>query len=395
MELSKNLKLLVRLFVYFFIGSLAWLIFYSQAYYGLSTDLGTHVNRILPIINGEYFFPHPLFHYIVYYFHKLSFLLTLHWTLLDISVVLLSLLVVIIFDIIYRIAVYFHKDNYSLISLLIVSLSLLFVTPIYLSFFNTNLYLGQWGPNTWHSPTIFMIKPFSLICLFFMVKINQGNEWYNKPVILLLFSLFMALSAFAKPSFIISFAPATGIFLLMYYWKNFKLYFKIFILFLPTLAVLIYQYIATYSNDIISTADMKDEIIFTFFGVMKYYTPNVVISLILAIAFPFFLFIIDLKNCIKNQYLMISWFNVIISFALASFLAEKFKFGQAAFVFGYIISLFLLFVFSVFHFLKLLKSKSMIKWKNAKIIFLVLIYFLHLYSGIFYFFRYLLTKSYM
>jgi len=394
MGLSKSLKLFVRLFVYLLSGSLAGYIFYSQAYGGLWTDLGLHVDRILPIVNGEYFFPHPLFHYIVYFIQKISIILNVNWSLLDISIVFLSLLFVVIFDIIYRIAVYFHIDNYTQFSLLLISLSLLFITPIYLPIFNTNLYLGQWGPNTWHSPTIFIIKPFTLICLFFMVKLSQGKEWYNKSGILVLFSLFMALSAFAKPSFVISFAPATIIFLLVYYWKNFKLYFKIFILFLPTIAVLIYQYIATYSNDIASTADMKDEIIFTFFGVMKYYTPNFGISLILATAFPLFLFIIDLKNCLKNHYLMLSFFNVIISFTFASFLAEKFKFEQGAFLFGYILSLFLLFVFSLFHFLKFIKSDALIKFKEAKVIFLLLIYFLHLYSGCFYFFRYLLTQSY-
>ena len=119
MGLSKSLKLFVRLFVYLLSGSLAGYIFYSQAYGGLWTDLGLHVDRILPIVNGEYFFPHPLFHYIVYFIQKISIILNVNWSLLDISIVFLSLLFVVIFDIIYRIAVYFHIDNYTQFSLLL------------------------------------------------------------------------------------------------------------------------------------------------------------------------------------------------------------------------------------------------------------------------------------
>jgi hypothetical protein len=381
---------IIRLLTYFVIGYLSFLIFYYQAYQGFDTDLPYHVDRINPIITGQYYLPHSFFHYLVYYIHLIFAEFSLHTSMLNIAIWLLSALIVIILDITYRIFVARVDKEHHKLTLLFASVSLIFVTPIYLWFFNKNLYLGQWSPNIWHNPTILLLKPFAIVTLFFTIIYFSENQIFNKIWVKILFSLFIALSTWAKPSFVISFIPATYLYLFFYHKKIFKSFVNASLLFLPTIAVLALQFLQTYSQDIQSTNDLRDTIVFTFFGVTKLYSPNVFISLLLAIAFPLFLLIVDFKNCLKDQYLMLSWLNTVIAYLYASFLAEKFKFDQGAFTFGYSLALLLLFIFSLIHFLKFYH------YNKAKFsyICLTLLFSLHLCSGIYYFFNYLLTGIY-
>jgi len=59
---------------------------------------------------------------------------------------------------------------------------------------------------------------------------------------------------------------------------------------------------------------------------------------------------------VRNAPLTASWFLVLVGFLQASFLAEENKVAQGAFLFGYVISLFMVFFFSFIEFLKLVFS---------------------------------------
>lgn len=56
-----------------------------------------------------------------------------------------------------------------------------------------------------------------------------------------------------------------------------------------------------------------DEIIFDFFGVWRLFTPNVLISILLANAFPLSLLVFRFKNVVHNNYLILAWFNLLIA----------------------------------------------------------------------------------
>lgn len=66
-----------------------------------------------------------------------------------------------------------------------------------------------------------------------------------------------------------------------------------------------------------------DEIIFDFFGVWRLFTPNVLISILLANAFPLSLLVFRFKNVVHNNYLILAWFNLLIAIGQFGFFAEK------------------------------------------------------------------------
>jgi hypothetical protein len=130
---------------------------------------------------------------------------------------------------------------------------------------------------------------------------------------------------------------------------------------------------------------MKDQIIFTNFGVLKLYTPSIFISLILAIGFPLSILMLDFRSALKDDLLIMSFLNTIFGYLQAAFLAEKFKFDGAAFTFGYSLSLFLLLVFSLVFFIRWMDRQTIISWKvKFKAGFCALMFSLHLISGIIY-----------
>lgn len=392
--MSKSVNAIIKIAFYLILATIVFILFYVQAHSsGFKTDTNSHVARIMPIIKGEYYLPHSMLHYLTFGIYSLCYWLSIKISLLNVMILLETFLVVLIVEIIYKILKFYLENKYSEPILLLIAVSLIFITSIYAPFFNKLLYLGQWSPNTWHNPTTFIIKPIAICCMFGIYLFIQEHKFTKNKIFIVLLSAIFTLSIWAKPSFAISFYPALFIFLLVFHAKKYKLYLNIFLILLPSVIFLVIQYLRTYYVQIENTTDLKDNIIFTFFGVTRLYTSNIFISLILAIAFPLSILIMDFKNVRKNHILILAWLNIIIAYLQSSFLAEKFKFNQAAFVFGYNLALFFLFIFSFIHFLDYIRVKSE---KKEKIIgsILLIVFFLHLYSGVYYYFHFLLTKSY-
>jgi hypothetical protein len=368
-------------------SSLIWIfyrLFYFQAVQKLDSDFIAHINRIDPIISGEYYFPHSFFHYIVHYTTNLvSFFLenTNHVHLgFCIVILFIFLLIEVVEKIIQKTCPKTNK-----VSAYLWSIAMLFPVAIYVQPFNENIYLGQWSPNTWHSPTMFMVKPLALISFYLVIKIigNRINNPFDRTPILCSFMLMI--SIWAKPSFAISFIPATVLFYFLFRKKDKIKVATIFLILIPGTVLLGYFYLKTYYFTLSATSDMKDNIIIDLFGVTSLYTENVFISLLLAIAFPLSILLADYKKVLKNKYLILGWLNVVIAYGLSILFAEKYKFDQAAFAFGYGVALFILFVFSTTYFINNFNQERKLTRKG---LFLMTIFSLHFLSGIFYLYRY-------
>jgi hypothetical protein len=388
-----NITTIKKTAVYLLVLVVALLTEYHQVYYQEGFDMMAHIRRIMPIVNGTYFLPHPLFHYTVYGIFSVLQLCHLHVTLEDVAFIFTSICILFIFHLTYKTLRYFIDSKVNDIALLLCSFALIMVMAVYVPFFSHNVYLGQWSPNIWHSPTMFLLKPFAIIAALLMGVYLTKTELKNKGQYITL-SLCLALSAFAKPSFVFSFFPAIGIFILLYRRTNIKVYKQVFFIVLPTLLVLVWQYFSTYFADITTTTDLKDKIVLTFFGVTKLYSPNVFISLILAIAFPLAVVCVDFKNAIKNKILILMWLNAFVAYLQSSFLAEEFKFEQAAFSFGYSISLTILFIYSLVHFLQFVTERKQAGYFKLKSILVWSIFGLHFVAGVYYYYNMFFYNNY-
>ena len=109
------------------------------------------------------------------------------------------------------------------------------------------IYQRQCGPNPWHNPTITFVRPLGLLSLYFFIKYMASEESRDRNKSIILFSIFSTLSVIAKPSFMMVFLPALGLFSFMYWIKDYKRNFidvrRIFVSVLPTLAVIVLQFL--------------------------------------------------------------------------------------------------------------------------------------------------------
>jgi hypothetical protein len=278
-----------------------------------------------------------------------------------------------------KVLVYLAPDIKNPNVYLFFSVAVNIAIAIFLPFFNRDMYLGQWSPNIWHSPTMTLLKPFALVSFLWFIQILKDRSAI-KPYFLILVSISLLIGTFVKPSYIICLIPAVGIYLFIFHYKQTDLYMKLFWVFLPSLLLLAYQYLETYSLSE-TNSYFHDNIKLTWFGVTKMYTKSVFVSTLLVTAFPLSVLVMKYKGIRKNIPLLFSWILWTVSFLISGLLAEQYKFSQGAFIFSYIICLFILYVFSVGEYLNWF-SEFKKYYLRITIIGLILSY--HLISGILY-----------
>ncbi|MFN8207840.1 MAG: hypothetical protein U0T82_10605 [Bacteroidales bacterium] len=371
-----------------------YITFHFQIQPGVASDIPQHSDIIDSVINGTYNVPHPMYHYIVFGLSKFLELLHLPHSYNQAGILFLTFWMGVLAYTIFRILCYYLSGSMSRIYISLLTVALIFVTSFYPFAFNHNLYLGQWSPNIWHNPTMFMVKPFAFLAVFLFLywESNYNVNSYKLPVYLSVTTIF---SLAAKPSFVFFFLPAIFVFLLIYIKKfNISFYKMLVLSFLPAFCYLLLQYFSTYFLQNNGSPGLKDEIVFTLWGVTKLYTSHVFISLILALAFPLFVVLSDLRGFSRDRSLIFAWLCTFFAYLQASFLAEQVKFTQGNFTFGYSLSLSILFIFSVIHLFQAWnKNKRTLVKKLINICGLMLL-FGHLFSGVYYYYKYLLVGTY-
>ncbi len=304
---------------------------------GYASDLGAHIAFVEPFFDGKIYIPHPLWHIAVHY---MSYL-TLDE---DFSAVLVSTLFLLIWIyIVQEIYLFFIGKEKKSIFLLYAFLFIIFIIgPAYIPLLSKFIVTGTGSPNLWNSVTLITVKPFAILTVFFTILGLEKKRliYYGLGAI----SLF--LSIFAKPSFIIAFLPALVLYILLK--KSFSKENLIYVLILSLIAIgtLSYQFLHTYGEG-------QSKIIISFLGVWSPFTSSVFISIILALLFPLVYTIFNLSHVKRNNYIFLTWIMTFISIIYAAFLAEAgARFYHGNFFWSYMISLSLLYVFTLIDYLK-------------------------------------------
>lgn len=189
-------------------------------------------------------------------------------------------------------------------------------------------YVGPVTQNPWYNATYFATRAFSVVAFFLFIQLYDKYEnnfrrrefWIDG----ILFIVFLSLSILAKPSFAFVLLPTAA---LMMFWKLFRVHWKNFqqtayfaVLFLPAIAILLYQY----SKVFVPTEEEGERGIgIGFAEVWNHYCKNIPVCILLVIAFPLVFAVINRKLLIENTLLKTSWIMLVVSLIQALFLYEK------------------------------------------------------------------------
>ncbi len=327
---------LIFVYLIFFLSNL-FLVSHQLSLKGYPGDFGAAFFVVEKVFNGEVYVPHPLWYLSVHYMKYIT---------LDgkcAAALITSLYDILFIYIAHNIYLYFNK-NKSDIKILLYLFIIFVIGPAYLPIFTKSILLGVGSPNLWHNATLLTVKPFALLTVFFTILCieKKSRAYYIFAIVTL------AISIFAKPSFVIAFLPALFIFMIVK--KEYSKSNIIFFISISVIAVLIlsYQFLNTYSEN------SGSSIIITFLTVWHKFTSNVLISIILALLFPIIYTILNFKNVYNNNYIIFSWILVIVSIIYAAVFAESGeRMYHGNFFWSYMISLSIIYIFVIADYLTL------------------------------------------
>ncbi len=328
------------------------------------SDFSAHIKLVVKGSMEGVFPSYPFYHILLY---------LLSFGTRDITYIsLLSVIVLTCFVALKVVFSYFmiNEEGHSHWKSVIISLILIFTMPIF-NWWSKNIYLGQLTPNVWHNPTTIVSMPLALILFFYTYRKLNNLDLKSYFII----SGLVIINLLCKPNYLLAFLPVFIIFLAIRFIKNkdFKILRGIVIITLSSVLVLICQFLLIYGDNNASSG-----IVFAPFAVWSHYSPNILASLILSIAFPLAYIIFYFSKARVNKSIILSWVIFIVSLLQFMFLTESGIRGlDGNFGWGCFISLYILFLTTAIDFFK---QKFSIRYSLV-----LIILSLHLLSGSYYF----------
>ncbi len=343
--------------------------------------------------------PHFLYHILVYGIYvlsginfKISSLIVSFFSYLLLSFVLYRL-----FYVALKPQKLYQKNTIPFI--LFFTLSMMLVTPVtILNWLNGGLYSGYVGINVYHNPTIIILKPLALILFICITKIYhspENNDRYN----IIIIAIFIILSTLAKPSYLICLLPASIILAIYRQIKDLPVNWSMMILgsIIPATIVLGWQYYITYSSQQMMVE--QSTIIFAPLQVIQMQSSGIMPKFLLSIPFPLYIYSAYFEHAKKDISLNLAWLVFAFGCFYKYFLAESGE-RMIAGNFGWSaqITLFILFVISMLFFIRHTSIlEKLHNWRQIKMTMWggIMIYSLHLISGIgWYFFCLISVRGY-
>ena len=366
----KHLLFIISSIVLF---TIVYFLVYQQVYSGgYPSDIREHITILYRYIYEQgYYIAHPLWHITSYLLSTILFISVEYGVIIT-----SSLYVLLWYTIVYLFITQKLDDLYNTNILVFISLVVVLIGPLSIPWYYKVIFHGQGSPNIWHNVTLWSVKPFALLSIWFTV---EGIDTKNRKL-LLWAGIFTIISIFAKPSFIIIFLPALLIYAIaMKLYKDY--YFISYFLTISSLsiAVLIYQYSHTFNQD-------EGKIIIDFLGVWSLSSLNIPISIFLALAFPL-IFVLMRLEILNERYIMISWIMIFISIIYYTLFAQTGRFySHANFSWSYMIAMSLLYLFSIVRFFTIYYDLS--KFKRYTLLILLMVqtligiyYLVHMLMG--------------
>jgi len=251
-------------------------------------------------------------------------------------------------------------------------------------------YLGVFSPNPLHNATYMATRPFAIVTFFLYVRILDYYEKRTDWKEFSLFGVFLLLTTLTKPSYSMLLVSTAG--LVMAYrvfttkWKNIIPSLKLGAAFVPTFITLLYQFGGVFGEN--SHAGADGGIGFGWADAWSVHMDNIPFAIVLALAFPGFLLLFNLKELRGNTLYRFSWFQVIIGLLelLIIYEKEEERFIHMNFSWGYMHGLFFVFVASLILLIqKTIEAITEKKHSGGLLVLFWLAYGWHLVCGIYFF----------
>ena len=133
-----------------------------------------------------------------------------------------------------------------------------------------------------------------------------------------LVSVMLLLATLIKPNFALFFLPAAAAYVLIIHFRSLTAWWRSALLVAPTLAILASQYFFFYGEETGSDKGIGIE----FLKVWRPYSPNVAISILLAVAFPLSILIYRPRQSLKDPGLFLAWICFAVALAQAALFFE-------------------------------------------------------------------------
>ena len=297
-----------------------------------------------------------------------------------------SVLLLLTFWIIFYVNKIFYKMEKKWAQ--IFAVGIMFVGPIYLPLVHKTYYIGQFTANPWHNPTSFAVRPIAVATFFLYCWIwNQHNDVIKRinrrkeNLLLLVFSLSLLISGYLKPSFYQIFVPALFAFcvidVLRTKFKSFVFCMKTAMAVLPVCVMALLQYLTSFIT-------VGNKVILSPFKVWSYFTPNIVGSFVISMAFPIASYLFCRYSEKRTQHDSTFLLSILLfGSAVSQFVLFSFEEGWTAgdFVWGVYLATLIVFIVESNNVKKFIQKEGM-NIKSALVAFLLS---LHVLCGVGYF----------
>ncbi|MEI7988259.1 MAG: hypothetical protein WCI88_04405 [Chloroflexota bacterium] len=275
----------------------------------------------------------------------------------------------------------------------VLSLSLMVITPITLfTLPNKNLYYGYTGITTYHNPTIFILQPLALLLFLFTINLlkspQQGQQ--HLSYYLTIISI-VILGTLAKPNYIICLLPAVFVFTAFkiarkdhFDWKGI-----LFGIVLPSIGLLAWQYLATYTSDHVLKDESGISLMPFQIYLLKDTFQSIGLKFILSILFPLSVYLIYYRKAKKDISFNFAWLSFIIGAFYSYCLVEQgSRFKHNNFAWSGQTTLFILFVAATIFLTKQIGDRRVVRKYDYA---LIAIFGLHVISGVIWYWLHLLN----
>ena len=260
------------------------------------------------------------------------------------------------------------------------------VMAFYVKAVNACHYIGYQNATIWHNSTYICMKLLSVFVLWYFLKLMDSYKEKLPVKKWLVFTGLVALSTGIKPSFLMVFAPVMAIMLLIDWIKGTK-FLKVFgfgLTVIPSLLIILWQNVVLFGSDTGNSFIIKP------FYTLAARSDNPKVALLFSVLFPAIVGIFHIKDVWKDKLyigsLLVWGFGFLEVFL---FVESGTRSKDSNFMWGYSISLFILFLISLVRWVRDLKNKEFLgKIKGIRYAYLITagaIFAYHVVSGLWFF----------